>query len=117
MYELTHQRDGWASESGQYQKARGTGGRAQKFIEEEPALFRGDELYLLAFDALSSERYFGQAIGPIPWSKIVLYGEKKKLDDAMIGVFTHVLREMDEGYLKWQRNQQERRLAQSRKKK
>ncbi len=79
---------------------------------------RGDELYLEAFDALSSERYFGTAIGPIPWSKIVLYGEKRKLDDAMMGVFEHVLREMDEAYLKWQRDQQERRLAQqSRKKK
>ncbi len=31
-----YQRDGWASESGRYQKCRGTGGRPQKFIEEEP---------------------------------------------------------------------------------
>lgn len=80
-------------------------------------MVRGDDLYLCAFDALSSERFFGTAIGPIPWSKIVLYGEKKKLDDAMMGVFEHVLREMDECYLKWQREQQERRLAQAGKKK
>lgn len=72
----------------------------------------------MAFDALSSERCFGTAIGPIPWSKIVLYGEKKKLDDTMSRVFEHVIREMDEAYLKWNRDQQERRLAQqSRKKK
>jgi hypothetical protein len=78
---------------------------------------RGDELYLLAFDALSSERYFGTAIGPIPWSKIVLYGEKKGLDYTMCSVFEHVLREMDEAYLKWSRDQQATRLAQAGKKK
>ena len=78
---------------------------------------RGDDLYLQAFNALSSERQFGQTIGPIPWSKIVFYGEKKKLDDAMMGVFEHVIREMDEAYLRYQRDQQERRLQQSRRKK
>lgn len=78
---------------------------------------RGDDLYLIAFDRLSSERCFGTAIGPIPWSKIILYGEKKRLDDAMIGVFEHVIREMDEAYLKFQRDQQERRIQQSRQKK
>jgi hypothetical protein len=35
----------------------------------------------------------------------------------MMEVFEHVLREMDEAYLKFQRDQQERRLQQSRQKK
>ena len=91
MYDLTYQRDGWASESGQYQRARGTGGRAQKFIEDEPPYVRGDEFYLRAFWELSSERQFGQAIGPIPWSKIVMYGERRNLDDSMMGVFERVV--------------------------
>ena len=62
-----------------------------------------------AFWELSSERQFGKVIGPIPWSKIVLYGERRKLDDPMMRVFELVLREMDEEYLKYQRDEQQRR--------
>lgn len=70
---------------------------------------RGDEFYLRAFWELSSERQFGQAIGPIPWSKIVIYGKRKKLDDSMLAVFEFVVRELDEAYLEWQRDEQRRR--------
>ncbi len=114
MYDLTYQQEGWASESGQYQRARGTGGRAQRFIEEEPGVERGDEFYLRAFWELSSERQFGQAIGPVPWSKIVQYGVRRNLDDAMMVVFESVVRNLDEAYLKWQRDQQKRRIEQTR---
>lgn len=78
---------------------------------------RGDVFYLRAFWELSSERQFGHAIGPIPWSKIIFYGERRNLDDAMMDVFEHVLRELDETYLKWQRDQQARRIEQTRPKK
>lgn len=102
---------------GQYQRARGTGGRAQQFIEEEPPLQRGDDFYLRAFTDLSSERQFGHAIGPIPWSKIVWYGERRNLDDPMMRVFEFVMRELDEAYLKFQRDEQQRRIEQTRPKK
>ena len=110
---MTFQSEGWASTSGQYQKARGTGGRAQRFIEKEPPYVRGDEFYMRAFWELSSERQFGQAIGPIPWSKIVSYGERQGLDNTMLKVFEHVIRELDEQYLRWQRDQQQRRIDQT----
>ena len=78
---------------------------------------RGDDFYLRAFENLSSERQFGDALGPIPWSKIVLYGDRKHLDDAMVDVFVYVIRELDTAYLKWQRDQQERRINQARRQK
>lgn len=78
---------------------------------------RGDEFYMRAFWNLSSERQFGHAIGPIPWSKIIDYGERRNLDDTMMDVFEHVLRELDEAYLKWQRDRQKREIEQTRPKK
>ena len=78
---------------------------------------RGDVFYIRAFWELSSERQFGHAIGPIPWSKIVSYGERRKLDDAMMDVFETVVRELDESYLKWQRDRQQRQIEQTRPKK
>lgn len=70
-----------------------------------------------AFWDLSTERQFGQYIGPIPWSSIVQYGTRQNLDDAMLGVFEHVVRELDEAYLQWQRDDQKRRVEQTRPKK
>jgi hypothetical protein len=78
---------------------------------------RGDIFYLRAFWELSSERQFGHAIGPIPWSKIIFYGERRNLDDAMMEVFEFIVRELDEAYLKWQRDEQQRRTEQTRSKK
>lgn len=116
-YDLACQHDGWASESGQYQRARGTGGRQQKFLDDEPPYARGDDFYMRAFWQLSTERQFGQVIGPIPWSKIISYGERESLDYYMCSVFVHVVRELDECYLKWTRDKQERQVEQTRPKK
>lgn len=76
-------------------------------------MVRGDELYLDGFDKLSTERHVGNSIGPIPWSKIALYGEKKKLDYAMSGVFEYVIHAMDRAYLKWAGDRQERQASQA----
>lgn len=62
-----------------------------------------------AFWELSSTRQFGGVVGPIPWDMIVAYGERKGLDDAMMGVFEDVIRSLDESYLKWQRQKQGQR--------
>lgn len=61
---------------------------------------RGDDFYIRAFWELSSCRDFGSFVGPIPWDKIVMYGERKGLDSAMIEVLEFVIRELDEVYLK-----------------
>lgn len=70
---------------------------------------RGGDFYLHAFWELSTCRNFGYAIGPIPWHRIVQYGSRKGLDDAMMGIFEHVIRELDEAYLEWQRTEQKQR--------
>lgn len=67
-----------------------------------------------AFWELSSCRQFGYAVGPIPWHRIVQYGERAGLDAAMMGVFEHVIRELDESYLEDQRNRQKRKTEQTR---
>lgn len=71
-------------------------------------LVRGDELYLEAFDVLSTERSFGNGVGPIPWSKIIFYGERKGLTYDMIEVFDYVIRAMDRAFLQWHADQQEK---------
>jgi hypothetical protein len=60
---------------------------------------------------LSSERSFGSgAIGPIPWSSIVRYGERQGLTpDAIDDLLVPVVRSMDRAYVEWQRQRQARK--------
>lgn len=98
-------RDGHALETGQYQRA--TRGRLPQWYLDAPMLRPGDEFYLQAFFELSTERSFGMgAIGPIPWSRIIDYGQRAGLDKQMQDVLVRVLRTLDEEYLKWQREQE-----------
>lgn len=96
-------------ESGQYQRATGT---LPDWWLNKPSGARGDDFYIRAFWELSSCRDFGNFLGPIPWDKIILYGERKGLDEAMIGVLELVIRELDEVYLRDLREQ--RRAEQER---
>jgi len=66
-----------------------------------------------AFWELCSCRTFGMSIGPIPWTAIIEYGERKGLDSTMILVFEVVMRELDEVYLSDLREQQEKKRQQS----
>ncbi len=52
-------------------------------------------------------------VGPIPWSKIVMYGERKGLDRGMIAVLEVVIRELDEVYLKDLQEHQRKRESES----
>lgn len=61
-----------------------------------------------AFWELSSERQFGHVIGPIPNSKIADYGYRRGLNPGMIAVLETVIRELDEHWLAWQREEQKR---------
>lgn len=67
-----------------------------------------------AFWELSSERHFGNVIGPIPNSKVADYGWRHGLNPAMIGVLETVIRELDEHWLEWQRDEQKRRTETTR---
>jgi hypothetical protein len=79
----------------------------------EPVKLPGDDIYLGAFWELSTERSYGQYLGPIPWSKIIFYGDRLGLDDTMMVVFTRVLRELDEAFLSDQRENAGRRTEQT----
>lgn len=72
---------------------------------------RGDDFWMRAFWELSSCRYFGAgAIGPIPWNRVREYAAAKGLDDMLVSVFEDVMRELDEEYLRYQRDEQRQRL-------
>lgn len=79
----------------------------------EPPKIEGDDVYLAAFWELSTERSYGHYLGPIPWSKIIFYGDRLRLDDTMMAVFTRVVRELDEAFLEDQRTNAGRRTEQT----
>jgi hypothetical protein len=82
-----------------------------------PPLRPGDDFYLRAFWELSSCRAFGEIIGPIPWTAIQQYSEVQGLSPVISDLFHLVIRELDEAYLAWQRDEQRRRTESTRKKK
>lgn len=84
-------------ESGQYERNTG---KLPDWWDKKPPEVRGDDFYIRAFWELSSCRQFGQFVGPIPWHRIVQYGERKGLDRDMIEVLEVVMRELDETYLR-----------------
>lgn len=71
-----------------------------KWYLEEPALYPGDDFYLTAFYRLSTCRlHQGDIPGNIPWSEIVKYSDRRKLDEDNSLLFEHVLAEMDCAYV------------------
>lgn len=77
-------------------------------VHDEPPLLPGDIFYFRAFSELSTCRQFGSVHGPIPWDRVYLYGSRYRLDFDMMRVFEIVIRELDEAYLKDQRDVQEK---------
>lgn len=73
-----------------------------EWVQEEPIEQRGDDFYLTAFYQLSSDRQFGgNAPGPIPWSSIVQYADRRGLDPDVSIAFEHIIRAIDDTYIKW----------------
>ena len=68
----------------------------------EPEIYPIDQFYLAAFSELGTCRQFGFSAGPIPWDRIILFGEKAGLDNEMIPIFVRVIRAMDAAWLTWQ---------------
>ena len=71
---------------------------------EEPELESGDVFYITAFEKLNTCRTLGMSIGPIPWDKIVHYGEFHKLDDELIEPFIDIIMGLDALFLERQHN-------------
>jgi len=59
---------------------------------------------------LCSERQFSDhVVGPIPCTRIEEYAERRGLDPEMVAVFSEVIREIDEQYLRDQRDAEKAR--------
>lgn len=76
-----------------------------EWYREEPEISEEALFYITAFWELSSCRDFGYSIGPIPWTAIISYAREVGLDSSMRPVFSAVIRELDEAYLRWQRDE------------
>lgn len=72
------------------------------YTRECPTPEPGDARYLEAFWKLHTERPTAfQGVAPIPWSRIIEYGEHKGFDDENLSVLEHVITAMDAAYIKW----------------
>lgn len=61
---------------------------------------RGADFFIRAFWELSTERPRRGA--PIPWSRLVQFAALYGLERDVMDLFVHVLREMDEEWLRFQ---------------
>ena len=68
----------------------------------------GDEFYQEAFRELSTCRDVGMGLGEIPWTAIIEYAEKERLDDDGTLLLRKVMRGMDTAYLKWHADEAEK---------
>lgn len=76
---------------------------------EEPFLEPRDAFFLRAFKELSTCRQIGMGPGPIPWDKIIAYGERAGLDEEMLEAFVLIMRQMDGAYLEWQEEERDKK--------
>lgn len=106
MWELRCARDGWAIESGQYQRSHA--GKVPDWYLKEPSVNQADRFWLDSFFELSTCRHYGTFPGPIPWNVIVEYGERKQLEPSMIDVLLKVTRGLDITWLDWKDEQRNR---------
>jgi hypothetical protein len=79
-----------------------------EWAKEEPDIGTGDDFYLSAFYELSTCRRYGNVIGPIPWNRIVQYGDRKQLDEEVCDAFVYIIREMDSSYISWYSKQEKK---------
>ena len=78
------------------QYERSTGGRLPEWYAEQPPFVRGDDVYVLAFSLLSTDRQFDQGrMGPIPWSSAIRYARELGWSRVMRRWFATVLLILD----------------------
>jgi len=67
-----------------------------------PDLLPGQEFYLTAFDRLTTCRPIGQgAIGRIPWTATVKYGEVYEMGYEEFLTFQYLMERLDTVYIQW----------------
>jgi hypothetical protein len=85
-----------------------------KFTGKLPEKFRDRTLrqdllfFLNAFFDLETERPISFSVGYIPWSKIIEYSIFYKLDSRQRDRFIFLIREMDNEYVKYQREKEKK---------
>jgi hypothetical protein len=82
---------------------------APAWVDEEPSIDEIGFWFLEAFWTLSTCRSLGMAYGPIPWTAIDYFSQRRGLDDTSALIFTQVIREMDSAFLAWQAGEAEAR--------
>ena len=78
---------------------------------DEPEIEPQDRFFIKAFFDLDTCRSVGMDIGRIPWSIIVQYSDRYKLDEDVSEAFVDIIREMDNAFLKWNLGERERHKA------
>lgn len=72
----------------------------------EPPAGRWDSFYSAAYHDLDTDRPVnGWVIAPIPRSKIAEYGREQGLRGDVLHAFVFVIRQMDNAYLAWEREE------------
>lgn len=75
---------------------------------DEPVIEASDMFYIKAFYDLNTCRSVGMGMGPIPWRDIISYAHFYQLDEDIVEAFVDIIREMDDAFLKWQSDEQEK---------
>lgn len=70
-------------------------------IANRPTLGIGLEMYMDAFNRLSTCRQLGMGVGPIPWTAIGLYAVQAELDTDHTDKLYYYIEAMDAAFLKW----------------
>lgn len=67
-----------------------------------PTLLPGEAWFLKAFRNVSTERQRnGPSIGPIPWSKVIQYGDRSGLDAEAVDLLWTMVQALDLTYMEW----------------
>lgn len=71
------------------------------WYDDEPDLAPWHDFFCREFWELSTERFLGFTIGPIPVSKIEERAERHGFDSAMVVIYKALIRVQDNRYMKW----------------
>ncbi len=74
-------------------------------IANAPELKSGLDIYLTAFNRLSTCRSIGMGLGPIPWICIGQYADVQELDQDHRDALYYHIEQMDSAFLKWSSDQ------------
>lgn len=70
-------------------------------IKNAPELLPGLEMYLTAFNRLSTCRQIGMACGPIPYTAIGVYADQQGFDEEHTDMLYFFMESLDLAFLNW----------------